>query len=70
MLVRTRLPNNKKQWQLVLTVLGQQIAKAKVKYDQDLRAQARIIASHYSAEELSRFNDFLTEILEIKTKTQ
>lgn len=69
LLVRTRLPNNKKQWQLVLTVLGQQIAEAKVEYDQDLKAQARIVASHYSAEELSRFNDFLTEILEIKTKT-
>ncbi|WP_318767407.1 MarR family winged helix-turn-helix transcriptional regulator [Lactiplantibacillus carotarum] len=67
---RTRLPNNKKEWQLVLTVSGQHLAQTKAAYDQDLKAQAGIVASHYSTQELTRFNDFLTEIIELKTKTQ
>lgn len=67
LLTRTRIPNNQKEWQLALTPLGAQVAAAKQALDRDLRRQADEIASHYTAAELARFNQFLQEILALRS---
>ena len=66
LLIRSRIPNNDKEWQLTLTPLGEEVAAAKRDLDQQLHAKAQAIAAHYSDEELARFNEFIGEIINLK----
>jgi DNA-binding MarR family transcriptional regulator len=63
---RERMTTNKKEWQLVLTPLGTKVASAKKALDISLSAQVSDIASHYTEEELKRFNEFINEIINLK----
>jgi DNA-binding MarR family transcriptional regulator len=67
LLTRTKMAHNQKEWQLALTPLGQRIAILKQNLDQARQAQAATIASHYTAAELAKFNQFIQEIIALKT---
>lgn len=66
LLVRSRIPNNAKEWQLTPTKLGTEVAMAKQSLDRQLHTKAEVIASHYSPEELAKFNQFIGEIINLR----
>lgn len=66
LVLRQRIPNNQKEWQLALTPLGQKVATAKQALNQTLLKQAAVVASHYTPEELQRFDQFIQEIIALK----
>lgn len=66
LLTRMRIPTNKKEWQLAPTDLGHKIAKGKKALDKGMNSEAAKIASHYTEEELARFNEFINEIIALK----
>jgi DNA-binding MarR family transcriptional regulator len=67
LLQRQRIPSNQKEWQLTLTALGQKVAAAKQALNQNLQQQAEVVASHYTPEELKRFDQFINELIALKT---
>lgn len=66
LMLRQRIPSNQKEWQLSLTPLGQKVARAKQALNQTLLQQAEGVASHYTPEELQRFDQFINEIIALK----
>lgn len=65
LVIRERMPDNAKEWQLRLTADGTEVARLKSLLDKRLRGAAAVVASHYSEAELARFNEMLGEILQL-----
>ncbi len=69
LLIRERMPDNAKEWQLRLTTNGAELARLKGLLDERLHQAALQVASHYTPAELTRFNQLLGELLQLSSKT-